>query len=584
MDAKMSMLTCFFKNIKLKHKLLVSYSVIIIIPVVVLGLFSYIQAKNFLRQQAIQGLQSSVGQMAANIDGKIKSCNSVMDFIALNTRVLDIINKDYESKYDLYMDYNEFMDPFFNSILFMNSDIKKIVIYTGNNIPERGIAEEENTIPSSISVLSIDRLKKEKWFDDTMKNGGLKWYRDKGKTFAVRRLVKQYKNSKPNIAYMELDEDKVFNILQNSEFKKFGIYICDNKMQVLFSHSSINLFQNINGKVLSESLQGNVKVDGVDCSLVKTEMPELAWTLYYYTPIASITFDAGSIISATIIIIACCVIVLFLITWLFSMSFVKRINRLNDKMDIIEEGCLNIEVHSQYGDEIGELTNKFGKMIKRINILVDELVYSKTVQKEAELKALQAQINPHFLYNSLSLINWKAKMVDAVDISDIALMLSKFYRTMLNKGNHYILIRDEIENTKAYIGIQQVMHDYSFDVIYDIDKEIYEYYMLNITLQPIVENAIEHGILNKRNSRGRLTVTGTMQDCLIQFTVEDNGSGMDEELIEHIFYKTCSQGYGLKNVQDRIRLYFGENYGLYITSEKGIGTTVKVILPKYKNV
>jgi two-component system sensor histidine kinase YesM len=154
---------------------------------------------------------------------------------------------------------------------------------------------------------------------------------------------------------------------------------------------------------------------------------------------------------------------------------------------------------------------------------------------------------------------------------------------MLNKGGCHIFIKDEIDNTKAYIQIQQIMHDYSFDAIYKINEEILEYKMINVTLQPIVENAIEHGILNSRREKGRLVITGDINNGLIEFTIEDNGAGMSRELIDQIFTQN-SRGYGLKNVHDRIRFYFGDEYGVSLKSEEGSGTLVRVTIPMYKNM
>jgi two-component system sensor histidine kinase YesM len=204
---------------------------------------------------------------------------------------------------------------------------------------------------------------------------------------------------------------------------------------------------------------------------------------------------------------------------------------------------------------------------------------SEITQKKYEMKALQNQINPHFLYNTLSLINWKAIENGNKDISEITLALSNFYRTSLNKGKNVLPVADEIKNVKSYIAVQLFMHDYDFDVEYDIDEEIMGYESLNLILQPIVENAIEHGLeVMEEDKRGLLIIKGWLQDNKIYISVTDNGVGMDEDKAATIITQH-SKGYGMRNVHERIRLFYGDEYGLSVHSEIDKGTTITVCIP-----
>ena len=190
------------------------------------------------------------------------------------------------------------------------------------------------------------------------------------------------------------------------------------------------------------------------------------------------------------------------------------------------------------------------------------------------MKALQAQINPHFLYNSLSLINWKAIETGEEDISKITLALSSFYRTALNKGNNVLTFGEEIENLRSYLEIQLMMHDYEFDVEIHVEEEVKQYKTLNLILQPM----IEHGIDLKMDGRGKITVDLYREGTEIVLKVADNGVGMEEEAIKTILTKQ-SRGYGLRNVNERIKLYYGEEYHLVITSKIGEGTQITLRVP-----
>lgn len=220
-------------------------------------------------------------------------------------------------------------------------------------------------------------------------------------------------------------------------------------------------------------------------------------------------------------------------------------------------------------------------MLIRIKQLIEEVYESKIKQKEYEMRALQAQINPHFLYNSLSLINWIALEQNSEEISKITLAMSSFYRTALNKGNNILSLKDEIENMKSYLQIQLIMHDYEFDTEIQVEEGLEDYIVLNLILQPMVENAIDHGIDLKIDGRGKLIVTAKSDGDDILIVVEDNGIGMEQKIIDTILTQQ-SKGYGLRNVNERIKLYYGQQYHLTIESQLGVGTKIITRIPKQK--
>ncbi len=561
-----------FKNLSFRKKLILSYLFVIVIPVMILGIYSYSLSRSFLLEQAKQRLSNIAKQYADGIDSMLQDSSAAIDFITFNSGIFEVFNKEYIDYFDMYKDLNQIIDPMFNTTLNTNTQIRQLTVYTANNITER-----------RYTIMNIDRVKDTWWYREAMKDRQLHWYCENGKVFAARRLLDQRKTEIPNLVYMELNTNTLFNSIKGENTYEFGITVLDGSGTVVFSHDTMNLKGlNPSGDVLGawdkgQELKMEV-VSGKDMLLIKKPVSVPSWTLYFYVPVRSIVLDAGKIVQATVAIAAACLVILGLMTWIFSKTFVKRIENLNKKMDAVEKGDLRIEVSSRSTDEIGELTNKFGKMLRNINLLIDEVYQSKIIQKEAELKALQAQINPHFLYNTLSLINWKALRLGAEDISDITANMSKYYRTILNKGKNNISVRNELENTRAYIDIQLIMHNDGFDVSYAIDESVYEYEMINIVLQPIVENAIEHGIEGKRVGRGEIGISACKIGENIEFAVRDNGPGMSPELVEDVFVKNTA-GYGLKNVNERLKLFFGDPYGVTICSTAGEGTLVKVRIP-----
>lgn len=250
-------------------------------------------------------------------------------------------------------------------------------------------------------------------------------------------------------------------------------------------------------------------------------------------------------------------------------------------MHKVQEGDLTVHIHDDCPDEIGELTNSFQHMIRKLNRLVVEDYQNKITLKETQLMALQAQINPHFLYNCLSAINSRALVNSQPEISQMAQLLSTFYRTTLNKGNSETKLSNEIKNVKSYIEIQLILNDNLFDVVYQIDESLPEQEIPNLILQPLVENAIMHGILPNNTRRGVLFLTITQVNDLIHFTIMDNGLGIPPENLP-LLTQIQSEGYGLKNVHERLLLTYGKEYGLKINSILNESTMITFSIPTQK--
>jgi len=541
----------------MKYKLFISYLAVIIIPLGILGVYSYQQSKQLQIQQANIGLQNSLMEMEDNLNYKLQRYDAAIELIGFNPNLSHIFNDEYMDYYSMYKDLTEIVDPLINTTLFLNDDIKRIIIYTGNNLTER-----------IGSILPISQVEHTFWFQETMGDLRTHWYSDKGRIFGARRIFGNVMYDKKNIIYLELKPEFFSDSLVDKELSGFTILVTDENLNIIYSndHSSKHLTVNSYRK-------------NKDYILLEKPIGDSDLILHLVASSNSLTIKPWKIIRATIIIEAVSFVGLLLIIWLFSSVFVRRIYRLNNKMKMVEQGVLTMNVTIQSRDEIGELEERFGKMLASINQLIDDDYKNKIIQKEAELKALHSQINPHFLYNSLSVINWKAIQVGAEDISQVAGILSAFYRTTLNKGKDIMSVEDELLNTKSYIEMQLIMHDHNFDVHYHIEDELLDYNMIKLVLQPIVENAIEHGIDQKRDGRGTLIISATQAEDTLLFSVEDNGPGMNRELIDEILVKQ-SKGYGLYNVQERIRIQYGGDFGIFIESELGKGTKVIVKISK----
>ena len=257
--------------------------------------------------------------------------------------------------------------------------------------------------------------------------------------------------------------------------------------------------------------------------------------------------------------------------------------KLKDKtvaplMELTEDGIVkSINVPYSKSNEIKKAAPVTPATVKANprDFLTEEILMASSTAKMAELVA---KFDPHFLYNTLSLINWKALAAGEEDISRMTLALSTFYRTALNRGRNVLQVETELSNTRAYLEIQSMLHDGDFDYEIEAQTEILQCESLNLILQPLVENAIHHGIEEKTDGRGKITVRGWKEDNCVWFMVEDNGVGMEQEVADKILTME-SKGYGVRNVDERIRLCYGEKYAMKVESVVGKGTKMTIHFP-----
>ena len=564
----MKKLLHWFNGIKLRYKLAIFYSLFCFLPVMLLFWLSFLQMRSIIDDKGKMNLQSYLQQSVSSMDRTLDGYNSLSDYIAFDRTLAEVFSMEYGTPYEQYEQLTQKVDPILRTASYFHGGMQQITIYTDN-----GMVKHDTT------VAPVSEIEETDWYQKTLEHPGLNWFANyqEETLFSARKLAFSGAREGVNILYMDVDYQKLFTPYAETLISECGLYITDQDGKLVFEESRFSGKNQNYDLTYSEFLEQRDR-GSTDYIILCEQSNTTGWTVWLYQPVGlagEAMRPIGVMAGVTILI---CIFAAVLAYFITSGMVSSRIERLTHFMQEVQEGSMDMQMESDDRDEIGMLYRGFGSMMKRIRTLINEVYLSKITQKEAELKALQAQINPHFLYNTLSLINWKALAAGEEDISRMTLAMSTFYRTALNRGRNMLQVETELSNTRAYLEIQSMLHDGDFDYEIEAQTEILQCESLNLILQPLVENAIHHGIEEKTDGRGKITVRGWKEDNCVWFMVEDNGVGMEQEVADKILTME-SKGYGVRNVDERIRLCYGEKYAMKVESVVGKGTKMTIHFP-----
>lgn len=539
-----------FNDIRFRNKLLLSHLIIALIPILLLGLLSFIQSYRIQMKELRSEAEASLEQVANIMDYKINRYNTLSEFMVLNRELSQIFIKDYEENYfNMYLDFRDILEPLISNIRLMDDDIEAITFYTSGEL--LGIRD---------NILPIGELKSKSWYDGFR---GRRWIVDGEKLYLVQELISNPKDS--NFMVISIQHDSIFADMDKLS-EHVAVHIEDAEQREIFkerkeSDASADLESGETGGLnLSRSLANN------------------GWTIHYNLLNTNAYANALGIFQITLFVMILSLIITFLLIYVISNNFTRRIIHIKNKVDKVEQNNLEVIIQSSSRDEFGELTNGIGKMLKRINSLISQVYQAEIAKRESEYNKLINQINPHFLYNTLSFIRWRAEKKADIETSYMVSALARFYRTTLNQGRQLATIKDEVQHIKAYLDLQLIMNDGRFDVDYQIDEEVLDTEIIHFILQPIVENAIKHGFVEPEGADYQIHIGVSRVEGGMKLMVSDNGVGMTPAQAARLLAGE-SGGCGVRNVNDRIKLYYGPDYGLDIHSEPGSGTEVSMVIP-----
>lgn len=550
-------------SVSIRKRILYSYLIIILMALFVLGIYSSLQTEKRIRTNLDDSVDIVLHNKRANIEDEVEKCNIALMSMVRNSTVYNAVRRGYVySDRDVFWaGMKDIIEPTVTSFVNSNQYIDGITIYADYTDPEVGYI-----------LLKETHVRDADWYKELLTKYGVKWFCRDGQVFAacdyrnIWSVSDEARSERCGIIVLRVNK-QLFMQGENSENYLFRVMTCDNTE--VFSNTQEEVYE----KDEKTALVGNKKFVRRSAELSGTRQ----WKLEVLVPYGSIYEGIGEIWIATLLIMLLCLALTAILGSRLSYNMTENILELNRSMDEIGKGNLDTEINVYSDDEIGVIAERMRDMLSWLNDTVDRLYKTEIEKKKYELDILRTQINPHFLYNVLSAVKWTAIEENADKTSKLVTMLSKYYRTGLNNGEETIAFEDELKNVEAYIDMEKIIKNNCFDAVYDIDEEIYNYNCITFILQPIVENAIFHGLKPRRSKDGRIVITAKAEED-ITVTVTDNGIGMSEEKCRGILEGTGG-GYGLSNIQRRIKLMCGEKYGLSIKSGEQ-GTAVTIHIPK----
>lgn len=565
-----------YRNMKIRAKLLWIYALMLIVTILLLNIVlrATLEKRLYAHEESV--LTNELAKAATQMAGQISDIIDFSDVIYNNDELLEACNVGYGQHYlNMYFAYSNVIQPQLYIYKFLRPDITDICIYSDCGlVPYKGLVKNLADLQETPLFEQAAHVHNPQW--------GIINTENEPKVVSLRKLPQNSIYPYNNYLYLEMNYDDFFSCIKNIGNDTFGVVVMDNDNQVLFNYVSNNSsdIASYIDTITINSDTSSLKFREAFLSL-ETEISPVGWKVYYLSPANNIRHTVSQVLFTTFIMITLCFTLLFFLTFFMVNSMLSPLQKLTK---IIGEISLeDMEQHEllplpDRHDEIGTLIKSFRSMLKHIGSLIDEAYVQKLKTKEYQLKSLRAQINPHFLYNTLSMINAKAVISEQNEISQTVKQLTIFYRTSLNKGEAITTIENELENIKAYISLQLMLTGNAFQVEYHLDEELLDVEIPSLILQPLVENAIEHGLKNSRRFPKKLTVTLSMQGNICLIAINDNGCGISKNRYENLF--SLDTGHiGIKNVNERLKLSYGDAFGLQIESSEEKGTVVTVRIP-----
>lgn len=581
------------KHLSFRMKLTLVFIITAMMEGAIIGSLSFSHSKDIVVKNKKQEMSDTINRIDVNINVKVRYIMEILDNAVVSQLVRDACTPGWDEG-DQRAN-RTYLDEYCRSLIKSVGEQMDISIINTSQVMYTTV----KTHGSGPMYLSKDILKS---YDEALggRNNKTVWTGIMPKLFSpsgeehqavtvVRAIQDKEEEKNLGVMVIELDPDMFSNLLLGNQglFQYQYLFIVDQKGQVVCSNPKINngWQEEINDRFERGIRRFELEWNGKKYYVCGQYNGITGWKSYSAIPFEGLFPQAEDLNKAIWLVGTVSTLGIAVVIVLLVYTMAGPIKRLSRAMGQVQKGDFTVRVSNKRKDEIGELTESFNYMLEEINTLIRQVYQEKIAQKNAEVQALQAQINPHFLYNTLDSVNWMLIDREEYDISDIILSLAGLMRYSIEDEHAFVPLEKEIGYVQCYLKIQKNRLEERLEYSLEVEENLAAVQVPKLILQPIVENAITHGI-EPRNQKGNISITikGVGDDMII--SVEDNGIGMTLSQLSHIrdelpdIEKEGHTGIGIRNVDRRIRLHYGDPYGIVIESIYGKGTIVSLRIPK----
>ncbi|MUT65845.1 sensor histidine kinase [Paenibacillus sp. NEAU-GSW1] len=595
----------------LRPKLMLAFIFLILVPMIGLGIVSFLNSETLLEKKYSEQTEISLKAVGGNIRYFFKELDQLSDGNLTSSEVQDTLKYRTISPDDAstLIAINQ-AEKEMKRILFQHPAVSYVVLYSLDGTMFRAFRND----PTTFKPIVFDKLKEQPLYLETLQLGGRsKWigpYEEQQLTgvapplFTQMRLVKDYETLS-DIGFMitQYKTEEVYSMLntflnpvaegRDSRYvivNQEGLILLDSNKQL--EGSNLSAFTEGDLASTESYASSRIKFNDVDSLVSAYNLERNGWVLVSVKSWNSLTNENVRFVQWIGMVTVFCVISAILFNVFFVNRVARSIIKVVRKMRLVEQGLLDIRVKAQGKDETVLLANSFNSMVERMGELLTEVRTEQERKQHAEMMLMQAQIKPHFLFNTLESINALAAQNEGQKIMLMVRRLSSLLRTSMHDSEE-IVIRQEIEHVRSYLEIQKYRFEDLFTFELNVPEEAYYYTILKLTLQPLVENSIQHGFEGLEEGKGIISIDVQVEARQIVFFVSDNGVGMNEQALMKFADRSGRlekrrnaaelgerRGLGLRNVADRLRIHYGPAYGMMICSAEGYGTVIRCTIPK----
>lgn len=579
-------------NVSLRTRMVLSNIVVALIPFLIFSIVSGFVFLDHAQKTAEEHSVQLIHQVSNSMDVYVETIEKMVNYIQLELQDTPFFTMETEDAPG-WESETDYIRSVLENVANSHREVAGIFIAT----------REDLYVSTGMSRISRDPFQNERWYREASENPeeiqlisvvtGRNIVTNRSYSiddvFSLAKAVQDPETGEVlGVILLDIRHDIIQSSINGVTIGEKGfVFVMDQEDNIVYTPVN-GIVYRVNPKWVKAMEPMSVQIQGGSYQIRSELSPYTGWRTVGVFSMDEVMSSVNTIVYILFTCVIISLVLVVIVSFKFSRTLTNPIFKLKRLMKQAESGDLTVRFNFEHNDEIGELGQSFNHMIARIDQLIQMVYVEQENKRTAEMKSLQEQIKPHFLYNTLDTISWMARDYDAEDIVRLVDALTNMFRIGLSHGKDIITVKEEITHVSNYLYIQKIRYKDKLNYVIHVDESLYAIEVPKLILQPLVENAIYHGVKAKRGG-GTITITGVPEGENLVFTVQDDGAGMLQEKVEELNRRMSERSvldekksFGLFYIRERIQLCYGKGYGVHVESTLGEGTRVTITLPLYQ--